>query len=452
MKARDIVKAVNGKLLSGSPDADIDPSMISTDSRAVGKGGFFIALKGPNFNGNDFVRDATKKGAAGALVSDRDLSDAPRGKIIILAGDTTKALQDIAAAHRGRFSIPIIAVTGSNGKTTVKDMIWTVLSKKYNVLKNEGTHNNHIGVPQTLLKLKPSHDICVLELGTNHKGEIAALAKMARPAFAVVTNIGPSHLQYFRNLEGVFKAKMELLDFLEKKGVLIVNGDDECLSGIKDNRFRMTRYGMSKSNDLRAEVVSLDKTRTDFTMNNEAAFGLNVLGVHNVYNALAAIAVAYCFGIGRNSAREALEGFKPAGMRLDMKNIRGVDVINDSYNSNPLSMKCALETIKNYPAKAKWVVSGDMLELGDEGVDLHKGIGSYIAKSGVDGLLTYGKLSKHTLDQARKSGMRRDRLWHCSSHDEIARILQTIVKKGDAVLLKGSRSMKMEEVLNRMKM
>ncbi|MFA4981228.1 MAG: UDP-N-acetylmuramoyl-tripeptide--D-alanyl-D-alanine ligase [Candidatus Omnitrophota bacterium] len=450
MKVRDIVKAVNGKLLSGSHDADIDLSVVSTDSRAVGKGGFFIALKGPNFNGNDFVSDALNKGAAGALVSDRDLVNAACGKIIIFAEDTTKALQDIAAAHRGKFSIPVIAVTGSNGKTTVKDMIWAVLSQKYNVLKNEGTHNNHIGVPQTLLKLKPYHDICVLELGTNHKGEIASLAAMVRPTFAVMTNIGPSHLQYFRDLDGVFKAKMELLDFLEEKGVLVVNGDDEYLADIKDNRFRIAHYGMGKSNDFTAGAVSFGKTKTDFTINREVAFGLNVLGMHNVYNALAAIAVAYCFGIGSRTAKKALERYSPANMRLDLKKIRGVDVINDSYNSNPLSMKFALETIRNYPARAKWVVSGDMLELGDESIDLHKGIGNYIAKAGVDGLLTFGDLSKHTLDQARRSGMRRDRLWHCSSHDEIARVLQKIVKKGDAVLLKGSRSMKMEEVLNKL--
>src|SRR3989338_9356140 len=251
MLAECITRITKGKLLSGEPDVEIEPSDISTDSRMIKKGGFFIALKGPNYDGNDFVGDAFEKGAVGALVGRVKghpsaslgtgvprVPPSPRGlrrtgksrkKILIETKDTTMALQAIAANHRNRFDIPVICVTGSNGKTTVKDMISHVLSQKYSVMKTEGTKNNHIGVPQTLLKIKKSHDICVLELGANHGGEIRRLAEIARPDTVVITNIGLAHLKFFHNLEGVFEAKKEALESLGRSGLAIINGDDPFL-------------------------------------------------------------------------------------------------------------------------------------------------------------------------------------------------------------------------------
>jgi UDP-N-acetylmuramyl pentapeptide synthase len=207
MKVKEIVSVTGGKLLSGSPETDIDLSKISTDSRTIKKGEFFLALSGPNFSGSDFVKDALKKDALGAIAENVSMSDAGGSKVLIKVKNGTKALQDIAACHREKFAIPVICVTGSNGKTTVKDMTAAILSTYYNVLKNEGTKNNHIGVPQTLLKLQPDHDMCVLELGTNHRGEIKALAAIARPTIVVLTNIGASHLEFLKDLKGVYEEK-----------------------------------------------------------------------------------------------------------------------------------------------------------------------------------------------------------------------------------------------------
>lgn len=451
MKVKEIVKITAGKLLSGDRGAEITPSRISTDTRNIGRGDFFLALKGVNCDGNDFVGEAFRKGAAGAIVSRAPAPQPGSKKIIIQVKDTTEALQKIAAYHRDSFDIPVICVTGSNGKTTAKDMISDILSVKYKVLKNEGTKNNHIGVPQTLLKLKKDHEACVLELGTNHEGEIRLLANLARPDIAVITNIGPSHLEFFGGLEGVYRAKIEILGALKGNGLLILNGDDDFLSRIRDKRFRVVKYGFRDSNDFKAQALPPRKNRLIFAVNDRHVYELNLFGMHNIHNALAAIAVAEHFGIGYRLIREALFNFKPTLSRLNFKSINGIDIIDDSYNSNPMSMVRALEVIKHYPAGSRWIVSGDMLELGKEAELFHRRVGESIAGSGIEGLLAMGELSKHTLDEARACGMRKDRLWHCATHEEAARILKKVAKDGDVVLLKGSRSMKMEKVLDRLK-
>jgi len=452
MRVSEIIKVTKGKLLSGSPKTEIDPSRISTDSRTIKRGDFFVALKGPKFDGNEFVREVLKKGAIGAIITHNAQRTTHNDKVIIRVSDTTKSLQDIAAYHRSKFQTPVICVTGSNGKTTVKDMIWHILSAKYNVLRNEGTKNNHIGVPQTLLQLKKSHDICVLELGTNHEGEIRSLARIARPNAAVITNIGPAHLEFLGDLEGIFREKSSILNYLDKKGgLLVLNGDDEFLSRIKKNGFNVIRYGFGEACDLKAEALPSKGKGLLFVLNNRMIFSLAALGIHNIYNSMAAIAVGLSFGLEHRLIRKALSGYKPAGMRLALENIRGIDIVNDSYNSNPLSMMKALEVVKDYPARAKWIVSGDMLELGNESERFHRMIGEFIAKAGIEGLMTFGEFSRHTLSQARALGMTPSRLWHCSTHDEIAQLLKKVVKRGDVVLVKGSRGMQMEKVLEKLK-
>lgn len=451
MKIREIVKITDGKLLAGDPGLEVDLSLISTDSRNIGEGEFFLALSGPNFCGSDFVADAFAKGAIGAIAERCDARSAPAGKVLIKVADSTKALQRIAAAHRQAFTIPVICVTGSNGKTTVKDMIAHVLSAQFNVLKNEGTKNNHIGVPQTLLKLKKDHDICVLELGTNHRGEIAALADIARPTIAVLTNVGPSHLEFLKDLKGVYEEKKDIMKFLDPKGSFVVlNGDDEYFSKIRGGKLKVIRYGLKAANDFRADIVSTDKDHVAFLLNGTEGFELNLLGVHNVYNALATIAVATHFKIDHETLRKALAQFRPTRMRLNIVRVGDIVIINDSYNSNPLSMRMAVEAMRHYPARARWVVSADMMELGAGSVDFHKMVGEMIAASHIEGLLTFGELSRHTLSAALRAGMDEESLWHCSTHDEIAEILKKVTQKGDLVLVKGSRSMKMENVIDRL--
>lgn len=454
MKAREIAKVTRGRLLSGDPGKEIDLSRISTDSRSVGKGEFFIALKGANFDGDNFTGEALCKGAIGAVTAlrfrGRNLK--VKDKVIIQVKDTTKAFQDIAAAHRKKFRIPVIAITGSNGKTTTKDMTAAVLSARYNVLKNEGTKNNHIGVPQTLLKLNSAHDVCVIELGTNHRGEISRLCGIAAPDIAVIINVGPSHLQFLQDLEGVYRAKREILDsFKHKRGIVVLNGDDKYLARIKEKGFRIVRFGFDGGNDYAAEILGAGKDKISFSVNSGDVFAINSLGAHNVYNALAAITIARLMRVPYPSIKRSLATFRMTGMRMVSDKVRGVNIINDSYNSNPLSVSAALEALESYPAFSRWVVLGDMLELGDKAEYFHRMAGVLVAKSGADGLLTLGEYSRYVLSEAGASGMHRKNLWHCANHAQAARILKRVASKGDVVLIKGSRGMRMERVIEKLK-
>jgi len=450
MKIGEILKITKGKLLSGDSQSDIDLALISTDSRTIGEGQFFLPLKGSNFDGEQFIGEAFDKGATGAFVTVNGPRPTVRGKIVIQVKDATEALQKLAHRNRTRFKIPVVGVTGSNGKTTVKDMIAKVLSSKFNVLKNEGTKNNHIGVPLTLLKLNNSHDMCVVEMGANHRGEIRLLAGIASPTVAVITNIGPSHLKFLRDLKGVFAAKREILERLDRGSLAVINGDDEYLSTIKSKVFKIMRFGFNAANDFQASSVSAENPGIKFTLNERSPFKLDLIGTSNVYNALAAIAVAYNFDISYPDTKKALSEYSPAGMRLNARRMGNVTVIDDAYNSNPSSMRSAIEALAEYPAKDRWIVSADMLELGEREEEFHKVIGEAIARSGFSGLITFGRLSRHTSLRALECGMDKKRVWHCSDRAKIVDILKDSMDKGDAVLVKGSRAMKMEEVVEKL--
>ena len=451
MKISEILKVTKGRLLSGDPQGGIDLASISTDSRTIGPGEFFLPLIGSNFNGEEFIESAFKKGAVGAFTTQYAIHNTQYNGVMIQVKDTTDALGKIARWNRMQFKIPVIGVTGSNGKTTAKDMIAKALSSKFNVLKNEGTKNNHIGVPLTLLRLNGSHRICVIEMGANHRGEIRSLAGIARPTIAVITNIGLSHLEFLKDLKGVFGVKREIFEMLNKYSLVILNGDDEYLSTIKDKPFKIMRFGFNEKNDFRASGVETKGARIKFTLNNRSRFELNFLGAHNVYNALSAIAVAYNFDISYRETKKALLEYSLPHMRLNTECAGGITVINDAYNSNPLSMKSALEALREYPGRLRWIVSADMLELGKREKEFHSLVGETIAKSGFDGLITFGDLSRHTSSRALECGMSRDKVWHCSSREEVAGILKRMTREGDCILVKGSRSMKMEEVIERLK-
>jgi UDP-N-acetylmuramoyl-tripeptide--D-alanyl-D-alanine ligase len=463
MKISEIIKVTKGSLISGSPETEIDLSGVSTDSRTIGPGQFFLPIKGANFNGEEFIEAAFKNGASGTFTAQYALRPpaggsfncgragaTQHGKILIRVKDTIDALQKLAHHNRTRFTGPVVGVTGSNGKTTVKDMIAKVLSSKFNVLKNEGTKNNHIGVPLTLLRLDKSHDMCVVEMGTNHHGEIRLLAGIASPTIAVITNIGPSHLEFLRDLKGVFAAKREILEALNRDSLAVINGDDEYLSSIKSKVFKIMRFGFNSTSDFHASGFSADASGMKFILNDRSPFTLNLIGSHNVSNALAAIAVAYNFDISYQDTKKALSEYSPAGMRLNARQMGGITVIDDAYNSNPLSMRSAIEALAEYPAKGRWMVSADMLELGQREEDFHKEIGETIAKSGFSGLITFGRLSRHTSLRALECGMDKNRVWHCSDRAKIVDILKKSMGKGDAVLVKGSRAMKMEEVVKKL--
>jgi len=447
MNVAEILRATGGRLIGGDRHAIIDPRRISTDSRSVRRGDLFVAIKGDRFDGDAFAGDALTRGALGAVVTRDDVVAKAPGKVIIRVDDGTKALQQIAHHHRMRFSLPVIGVTGSNGKTTVKEMIAAVLSGSFKVLKTEGTKNNHIGVPQTLLKLTNAHEVCVLEMGTNHQGEIRFLAQIARPSMGVLTNIGPSHLEFFKDLEGVFSAKRELLDALPAGGCALVNGDDMYLSHVESRDHRIVRFGFRKRNHVRANHIFSAKGRLAFIVNERHPFSLRMLGLHNVMNSLAAIACGLEYGVSYSLMKKRLAAFAPAESRMHVKEVGGIVVIDDSYNANPLSMEYALEALAGYQGKTKWVVVGDMLELGKSEKRYHESVGVAVAKLALGGLFTYGKLSRHIAEKALASGMKNARIRHCATHEEIARALGKAARKGDVVLVKGSRGMRMEEVI-----
>jgi len=443
-----MVRVTAGELLSGRMNDIVEPSKISTDSRTIPEGGFFLAIKGTSFDGDLFAKDALKRGARGVMVSSWR-GKLPGGKaIIIKVRDTIKAFHDIAGHHRAKFAIPVIAVTGSNGKTTVKEMIAKVLSAKYDVLKNEGTKNNHIGVPQTLLRLKSRHEVCVLEMGMNHKGEIRSLGKMARPGVSVITNIGPSHLEFLGGLEDVFRAKTEVFESMTPGGKGVVNGDDRFLRALKVRGVDMIRFGLGRKNDFRAGEISSDAGFIRFVLNGKKRFALRLAGLHNVYNALAAISVGSILGVSYENMKRALYLYRPPAMRLNIRRLPGgLTVMNDAYNSNPLSMECALKVLRDSPANGRWVVCGDMLELGARAGYFHEALGRRIAELNFSGVFTFGRLSKRVAEAAMACGMTKEMCRHFKTHGELSRALRRVVGVGDAILVKGSRGMRMEEVV-----
>ena len=445
LSTKDILEATGGALACG--DAATDYSGVSTDSRKIDNGSLFIAIKGPNFDGHDFIGEAKKKGAAGALVS-LDVKPAAADFPVIKVKDTVKALGDIAKFHRRRFDIPVIALTGSNGKTTAKEMLALILSEKYDVLKNEGTENNFIGVPQTLLKLDESRDIAVVELGTSHFGEIAYLADIVQPNCGMIINIGPSHLEFFGSVENVRKEKLDLLKRVGEDGAAIVNGDDaELMSAAKKMCEEVLTFGFSEGCDFIAENVRESDCGINFSVNDTYLVKLRVIGKHNVYNALAAIAAASLYGIDIEEAVRALEDFVLPKLRMEYEKCGEVEFIFDCYNSNPASLKAAIETLRDTePGKRKVLVAGDMLELGETAPVLHKEIGRFAAKSKIDLFVSVGTLSRYILEGAQEEGTGGESLLRFENSVEAASALKDILRKGDLVLVKGSRGMKMEEI------
>ena len=452
-KVSELIEAVKGK-----PAGKWDNTFIrgiSIDSRSIKKGEAFIAIKGDNFDGHDFIRQAARKGAA-CIVKERGINPGykSKGVNIIEAGDTIKALADIARFWRRRFNIPVIAVTGSNGKTTTKDMAAAVLSDRFKVLKNEGTRNNHIGVPMTLLKLNSGYDMAVLELGTNHPGEIGYLSDICEPNAGIITNIGPSHLKYLRDLKGVSREKRAIIEALQHPRVAILNADDRFLrSELSKKRSKglAIGFGMDRRSDFTASRARVFNGRTEFLVNKKYKFTLNTPGYYNIYNALAATAAGRIFGIGYADIISRLNRFDFPKGRLRIVESGGVRFIDDSYNSNPLSLKQALRALSGFKAAGRKIfVMGDMLELGFGEKEFHREAGLQ-ASACCDVFITVGRLSKLSA-RAAESVSRIDsgNIFTCESVPEARRVLSEDVslKKGDLVLIKGSRLMKMEEIIN----
>lgn len=423
MQTKELLQATHGELLSGKPNQNHKEIMI--DSRKVKPGDIFIAIKGERFDGHHYISQAIENGATAVVMSNDKFKMSNDGNVShILVKDTLKALQDIAAYHRSKFDIPVIGVTGSSGKTTTKDMIASILSQEFKTLKNEENLNNEIGVPLTLLKLKKSHRVAVIEMGMQGLGEIDILAKIAKPTIAVITNIGDAHMKYLKTKKNVARAKSEIFNYLSKSNYAIINQDDEHFEHLAKNAkvrgAKIITFGiLEKANITPKELDGIE---------------IPIPGQHNIYNALAAVAVARILKISKKSIKCGLEIFTPSSKRMEVINKNGIKVINDTYNANPQAMKASLEVLSDIPGR-KIAVLGDMLELGPKSKTYHKNIFNYTKKLGIDFVLLFGKEWPEKSFTDKKILMKK---------------LKTIVRPSDIILVKGSRGMKMEEIVSQL--
>ncbi len=448
-KINELLKATAGDLICGGINASAKG--VSIDSRTIKPGEVFIAIKGDNFDGHNFIGRALEKKASCIVAEKIGRKQAAKGAAFIKVADSVKALGDIARFNRGRFNTPVIAVTGSSGKTTLKEMISRVLSCKFKVLKNIGTENNHIGLPMALLNLDKSHDLAVLEIGSNHFGEVGYLAGICLPNIGVITNIGPAHLEHFGNLSGVFKEKYTLVRQLKSPGIAVLNSDDGLLNKqltIKKGTGLILGLGINNRADFSASGIKSLSGKLEFLVNKKYRFTLKTLGYYNIYNALAAIAVARVFGMSYEEISRRLRAFDFPQGRLKARKLGNIRFIDDTYNSNPLSLKQALEVLANLKVKGRKIfVMGDMLELGKCRELFHRQAGRQAA-SVCDALITVGGLSRLSAQSARDSGFSARNIFSCEDSRQAREILFSKLSPGkdDVVLVKGSRRMRMEEV------
>jgi len=429
---------------------------VSIDSRTIQAGELFVAIKGDRFDGHDFVPAVMQKGAWGALVErsmlESRFSSLGGLKNILPVEDTLYALQEMAYMHRRQFSFPVVGITGSNGKTTTKEMLASILEQKGPVLKNEGNLNNHIGVPLTLLKLNAGHTAAAVEMGMSAPGEIDTLARLVGPDIAVITNVGPAHLEFLKTMDGVAQAKSEVLDHLKPGGAAVLNGDDHYFEMLK-KKFsgRVLSFGIDGKADVRATDINQGRDFTGFTLEafgSQAPIRLRAVGKHNIYNALAAAAAAFATGMTVDAVKKGLDDFVPFALRSELREVAGRIVLVDCYNANPASMEAALSTLISLRSGGQVIaVLGDMLELGKASVEAHRALGAAAARLGVDVVVIVGPLAKHTAEGAIDAGMARDRVLEAGSPAGAAALLKKHSRPGDAVLIKGSRGMKMEKVL-----
>lgn len=443
LTVQQIIEATGGQLVMGCSNARVNG--VSIDSRTVRKKDLFVAIKGERLDGHDFIGQVVRQGVRVLLVH-KPVKVNLKNISVIRVKDTTRALGYLARYHRMRFDIPLVAITGSAGKTTTKEMIAAVLRKRYKVLANEGTQNNHIGVPLTLLKLRREHQAAVIETGTNQPGDIPWLAEIAHPTIAVMTNIGESHLEKLRTLGGVYREKIHLAKAVDKAGYVIVNNDDGYLRLVHQARLRarVVTFAVNSKADHRAKGLCIKPARGLFFYCHKKPFFLKTFSCDMAYNALAAIACGRILKVPVRDIQGALRDFRFAGGRQEIIEKKGLTVINDTYNANPVSMRSAIATLNDYPASGRRIlICADMLELGKDSRILHQKVGECVAASNVDVLMTVGDQARWILETAHRLKPALV-VFGFTKAPELEDYLQVLCQRGDAVLVKGSRRMKME--------
>jgi len=442
-----IAKFAGAAVSSGDGKSFIDK--ISTDSRTLKRGELFVALRGENFDGHNFVESAAKAGAAGAIVDSTWKGKVPENFALILAKDPLQAYQKLAANYRRSLLLKVVAITGSNGKTSTKDFAAAVLARGFRVTKTEGNFNNHVGLPRTILEATSQDEVAVWEIGMNHPGEVAALAKLAAPDVAILTNIGVAHIEFMGSREAIAAEKGALMEAVDAQGTVVLNADDPFTPGMAARTRAKVILAGTTAGTIRASEISQSGSGTDFTILEGAhrcRAQLPVPGLHMVQNALLAVAAGRVFGLSLEDCAAGLVAAPLTKARLQIKEIHGVQFIDDSYNANPDSMKAALRTLVELDADGKRIaVLGEMRELGSESERGHREVGETAAMFGIDQLITIGDMGELIARAARAGGLEKTTVVRSTS--EAAELLGEIAEPGDLILVKGSRSARTEQVI-----
>lgn len=432
-------------VLNATISADAEFDAVCIDTRKITKGCLFICIKGERFDAHQFANEALELGASAVMI-DQDIT--PNGPYIKV-DNTAKALLDLGGYYRTKFDIPIVGLTGSVGKTTTKEFTALVVGAKYNTIKTQGNLNNEIGLPQMLFQLDNSVEAAVIEMGMNHFGEISRLVAATKPTIGLITNIGVSHIENLGSRDGILKAKLEITEGLKEGAPLILNADNDKLSTVTSDKHKIVFYSVDADADFKAEnIVEVDNS-TSFDIvyfGKTQHINIPTIGVHNVYNALAAFAVGYYLDVDAKAAADALAGYVPAGMRQRMVQVGDMLSIEDCYNASPDSMNAALRTLHDKKGNKKIAVLGDMLELGDYAETAHSSVGKMVADNDIDYLLAYGNDAKYYVSSAVDNGCKQAFLFDDKS--ALADKLLELAESGDVVLFKGSRGMKLEEIMN----
>lgn len=455
MKIKDIIDITKGNLITGREDFECEK--FSKDTRTIQKGDIYIGIKGEKFDGNEFWKQALDNGAEAVIIQDIEITEVEKerysNKIIIKVEDTLKALYEIAKYKRSLYDIPVIAVTGSVGKTSTKDVIASVVSSKYKTLKTEGNNNNNIGLPLTILKLK-DHEAMVVEMGMNHFGEISLLTDIARPTLAVITNIGTSHIGNLGSRENILKAKLEILEGMIVPKI-IINNDNDLLHKWYEknkNKIEIHTFGIQNESELTAKDIKLKEESSEFLAKSPSGLvkiNVPVGGEHFVYNALCAIEVGHILGIADDNIKKGIEKFELTKKRMDIKKLaNGAILINDAYNASYESMKASLNFLARHTGKRKIAVLGDMFELGEYTEELHRNVGKEVVKNGIDILICSGENSKYIIEEAKKS--KNLKIYFMNNNEQIVEKLTQELRNGDVVLVKASNGMKFFEICQKL--
>lgn len=448
---RQLLEAVNGTLLGDFDDLDAQAVQVSTDSRNITPGCLFIPLEGERFDGHSFIQAALEAGAAGCLTARERESYLP-GRFYIKVRSTQRALWELARYYKKLFPIPFIAVTGSVGKTTTKDMTAAVLGARFCVHKTEGNFNNDIGVPLTLLRLEAQHEVCVVELGMDHAGEIDNLARLVEPDMALITNIGDAHIENLGSRENIFKAKCEIFPHLKRDGLAVLNGDDPLLASLEGTLAQRTVFvGEGEGLDYTARDLSSDGAGHLFcrvkTPRSQFEANIPALGSHMIYPTLMAAAVGEALGMAPDEMIQGIGAFLPTKMRMNIVRCKGdIVILNDAYNANPQSMRAAAAVLGDAQGRRKVAVVGDMKELGPGSEQFHRAVGGYFAQSGADRLIAIGELARFMAEGAQEAGLAQADYF--PTLDAARNALSREVRAGVTILVKASRSMAFEKIVD----